>query len=428
MRNQYGDYLSSHRGNARFARQSAQILTSLARITDLSGSRADALTTYEEALTLWIPLAESAGDDLTIQAALADTWHEIGTLRQALGRMADSRIAYHNAREIRERLVAAEPSNRRFLERPGTQPRLHRRLGARERPPRRRRKVVRRGPEDPQTASRRATRPTSSPSSSSHGATTTPAASPASRADSEESIRGEHRSPETPARAGRPRPGGGPAPARSRPAQRDPVPRLPKRPRQHLLRDGDRACRGSIRSSAKNDQDAALDLFKELASNVPGRQPLRREPRLDAGATRRVARIDLDLDQAGNDLDQADETFRALMKANPDVLQFHAYAARSLGRPGRDPPPHRQDQAGRDKGRRFLARPREEQLDLVRKSPTQLRFQDAARADQQGPGPLNRGHSAPAGGAERMPIGGGLDGPPPIFFSSGDTSPGAVYG
>ena len=115
VRNQYGDYLSSHRGDARFARQSAQILTSLARITNLSGSRADALATYEEALTLWSPLAGSAPGDLELQAALADTWHEIGSLRKSLGHPNESLVAYHHARVIRERLVAASPGNRWFL-------------------------------------------------------------------------------------------------------------------------------------------------------------------------------------------------------------------------------------------------------------------------------------------------------------------------
>ena len=115
VRSDYGEYVSSHRGNARFAPSSAQGLTSLARITDLSGSRADALATYEEALALWIQIAESDGGKQATQSALADTWHEIGALRQGLGQMAGSIFAYHKARDIRQRLVDAEPKNRQYL-------------------------------------------------------------------------------------------------------------------------------------------------------------------------------------------------------------------------------------------------------------------------------------------------------------------------
>jgi tetratricopeptide (TPR) repeat protein len=115
VRDPYGDYLSRHRSDAQFDRQSAQILTSLARITDLSGSRASALGRYEQALDLWTQLAENAPDDLTLQAALADTWHEIGDLRNGLGRQ-DAVTAFQKAREIREgRLVKAAPDKREYL-------------------------------------------------------------------------------------------------------------------------------------------------------------------------------------------------------------------------------------------------------------------------------------------------------------------------
>jgi serine/threonine protein kinase len=115
VRDQYGDYLSRHRADAQFGRRSAQILTSLARITDLSGSRASALATYEQALGLWARFAKGAPYDLTLQAALADTWHEIGDLRNGLGRSSDAITAFRTGREIRERLVTAAPGNRAFL-------------------------------------------------------------------------------------------------------------------------------------------------------------------------------------------------------------------------------------------------------------------------------------------------------------------------
>ena len=80
-----------------------------------SGSRADALAIYEEALALWIQLAESDGDNLTIQSALADTWHEIGSFARGWDGWPDPSPPITRRREIRERLVDAEPKNRRFL-------------------------------------------------------------------------------------------------------------------------------------------------------------------------------------------------------------------------------------------------------------------------------------------------------------------------
>jgi tRNA A-37 threonylcarbamoyl transferase component Bud32 len=111
---QYGDYLSRHVGNAQFDRQSAQIRTSLARITDLSGSRARALGTYKQALDLWAKLAEGDPTDPKVRFAQADTWHEIGDLSQGLGRSGEAYTAFQKARAIRQRLVDDAPDNRTY--------------------------------------------------------------------------------------------------------------------------------------------------------------------------------------------------------------------------------------------------------------------------------------------------------------------------
>ena len=127
---QNGDYLARRRNDLRFARSSAMALTRVARILNLSGMPAKALEAHEQALQIRQALAADAPGDLNLRAELAETWHDIGILHLAVGR-ADAAIeAYRRALEIRQDLVARVAIRPLLLERPGSEPRLYRRLGA----------------------------------------------------------------------------------------------------------------------------------------------------------------------------------------------------------------------------------------------------------------------------------------------------------
>ncbi len=70
---------------------------------------------HEQALAIRQRLAHDDLEDLELQAALAETWHEIGTLQNALGQGRRAIDAYSAALAIREKLVDRVPSNRSFL-------------------------------------------------------------------------------------------------------------------------------------------------------------------------------------------------------------------------------------------------------------------------------------------------------------------------
>jgi serine/threonine protein kinase len=366
VRTQYGDYLSSHRGNARFARQSAQSLTSLARITDLSGSRADALASYEEALTLWTQLAESAGDDLTIQSALADTWHEIGALRQGLGRMAESRTAFQKARDIRQRLVAAEPTNRRFWsalarsdgyigdwelengQRASAEVSYDKALKVRQR-------LHDSDPSDVLATFQLArSYGNSARLARESGKTVESIAANSQAAKLQLELVAI-----------------GPVEARRR-LTADPLNVIQYRDFQNDLANTfagmgvDRAELDPV--NARKDLDAALSVFSELATTY-------------TGAINYVVGRDWVLVQIAalsdslEHLDRADETFRSVVKDNPDVLQFQAYAARSLAVRGEILQRIGKNDADRNAGRRLLKEALQEQDRLIAKSPHIFEFQ-----------------------------------------------------
>ncbi len=365
VRTQYGDYLSSHRGNARFARQSAQSLTSLARITDLSGSRADALASYEEALTLWIQLAESARDDLTIQSALADTWHEIGFLRQGLGRMAESRTAYQKARDIRERLVAADPNNRRFLsalarsdgyigdwelengQRSNAEISYDKALKVRQR-------LHDSDPSDVVATFQLAR---------SYGNSARLARESGKLVESIEA-NSEARKLQLELVAL------GQVEARRR-LTADPLNVIQYRDFQNDLANtfaGMGVDRAKLDpANARKDMDAALSVFSELATAYQGAK--RYAVGRDWVLVQIAAMTDsLDL------LDDADKTFRSLMKDNRDVLEYQAYAARSLAVRGQILQRIGKNEEERNAGRRLLKEALQEQDRLVAKGPHIFEF------------------------------------------------------
>ena len=115
VQKEYGDFLAQRRDDPRFARESALVLSRVARILNLFGSRVDALKAHEQALAIRQRLAQDAPDDLELHAALAESWHEIGTLQSALGQSRRAIDAYGAALEIRKKLVDRVPSNRSFL-------------------------------------------------------------------------------------------------------------------------------------------------------------------------------------------------------------------------------------------------------------------------------------------------------------------------
>ena len=78
---EYGDFLARRRSDPRFARDTAMVLTRVARILSLFGTQADALKTHEQALQIRKSLVHDGPDDLTLRAELAETWHDIGILR-----------------------------------------------------------------------------------------------------------------------------------------------------------------------------------------------------------------------------------------------------------------------------------------------------------------------------------------------------------
>ena len=112
---EYGDFLPRRSGDPRFARKSAAVLTRVARILNLFGDRAEALSTHEKALQSRQLLVQNSPNDFSVAAELAETWHDIGILRGDLGHGVEAIAAYRKALEIRQDLVGHEPTNRAFL-------------------------------------------------------------------------------------------------------------------------------------------------------------------------------------------------------------------------------------------------------------------------------------------------------------------------
>jgi serine/threonine protein kinase len=116
VRTEYGDFLARRRGDPRFARERATVLTQLARIMFLFGNQSDALEQHEQALEIRQSLVQIAPANLMLKAELAETWHEIGVLRRALGKGAvETLAAYDEALKIRQELEELEPTNRSVL-------------------------------------------------------------------------------------------------------------------------------------------------------------------------------------------------------------------------------------------------------------------------------------------------------------------------
>jgi tetratricopeptide (TPR) repeat protein len=111
----YRDFLARRQSDPRFARETATVLTRMARITSQFGTQADALKTHEQALQIRTSLVHDAPDDLSLSAELAETWHDIGILRHALGQGAQKTLAaYREALRIRQDLVTRARGNRSF--------------------------------------------------------------------------------------------------------------------------------------------------------------------------------------------------------------------------------------------------------------------------------------------------------------------------
>jgi serine/threonine protein kinase/xanthine/CO dehydrogenase XdhC/CoxF family maturation factor len=116
---EYDDFLARRRSQPRFARQTATVLTQVARILSLFGTQADALTRHEQAREIRQSLVDLAPEDSTLRdelaAELAESWHDIGILRRALGKGPRAILeAYDKALQIRQDLAAREPANRSF--------------------------------------------------------------------------------------------------------------------------------------------------------------------------------------------------------------------------------------------------------------------------------------------------------------------------
>src|SRR5262249_30760555 len=82
----YADHLARWSEDPRFSRERATVLTRVARILILFGSRNDALARYRQALDLQRSLTRARPDDLMLQREVAETWHNIGDLLRSLGR------------------------------------------------------------------------------------------------------------------------------------------------------------------------------------------------------------------------------------------------------------------------------------------------------------------------------------------------------
>jgi serine/threonine protein kinase len=380
--NQYGDYLQknyrgdawvaylqNYRGDAWVARQSAKILTSLARITDLSGSRADALAKYEEALALWIPLAESAAGDLRIQSALADTWHDLGILRQALGRSTDSLTAYHKAREIRERLVAAEPENRWFR---SALARSHGYIGDWELENGRRddakksydealriRQKLHSSDPDDVVATFQLARSYNNSGYLDRVAGNLEAslrANSLARKLQQELVDLDRKVAE-------------------RRLSADPLNVIQHRDFRNDLANTISAM-GVARAeldpvNAKKDQDEALALFDELVKDYPGAKRYEESQSWTLVQLAALGGSRGDLDK----LNKADKTFVAREKDNPDVPQFQAWAARSLAVRGEILLRVGETEKEREDGLKYLKDARQRQDRLVVKNPNNFDFQ-----------------------------------------------------
>jgi serine/threonine protein kinase len=109
------DFLARWGSDPRFARETATVLTRVARIMAMFGTQADALKTHEKALEIRKSLVDRKPKDMALRAELAETWHDIGILRGALGQGARKTMeAYGEALRIRQGLVKQAPENRSF--------------------------------------------------------------------------------------------------------------------------------------------------------------------------------------------------------------------------------------------------------------------------------------------------------------------------
>jgi tetratricopeptide (TPR) repeat protein len=109
------DFLARRGSDPRFARETATVLTRVARIMTLFGTQADALKTHEQALEILKSLVRRNPRNLALHAELAETWHDIGILRRALGQGAQKTLeAYGEALRIRQDLVNQAPANPSF--------------------------------------------------------------------------------------------------------------------------------------------------------------------------------------------------------------------------------------------------------------------------------------------------------------------------
>jgi serine/threonine protein kinase len=109
------DFLARRGSDSRFAPVTATVLTRVARIMSLFGNQADALRTHEHALQIRQSLVRNQPRNRERRAELAETWHDIGILRRALGQGAEKTLeAYQEALRIRQELVHEEPGNRSF--------------------------------------------------------------------------------------------------------------------------------------------------------------------------------------------------------------------------------------------------------------------------------------------------------------------------
>ena len=125
--------------------------------------------------------------------------------------------------------------------------------------------------------------------------------------------------------------------------------------------------------NARKDLDAALSVFSELATTYTGAKSyvVDRDWVLV-----QIAALTDSLDH----LDRADETFRSVVKDNPDVLRFQAYAARSLAVRGQILQRIGKNEEEKNAGRRLLKDALQEQDRLVAKGPHIFEFK--AQRDQ----------------------------------------------
>jgi tetratricopeptide (TPR) repeat protein len=115
LMDEHRDFLKRRLSNAGFAEESATVLNRMARLMDLVGSDADALTAYQEALPLRRSISAAKPEDSRSWMQLAETLHNIGMHQNDLGQPDAALASYREALDIRSRLARSAPRDRDIL-------------------------------------------------------------------------------------------------------------------------------------------------------------------------------------------------------------------------------------------------------------------------------------------------------------------------